>query len=67
MSLHTPSPPARIAVDETRCAEALSVSVAWLRKDRRTSRTIPFSRLGRRVLYDLDRVRAVLASLEVRP
>ena len=55
---------ARIAVDETEAAPAIGVSVHFLRKDRRTKRLIPFYRVGDRVLYDLDRVRAALIALE---
>ncbi len=40
------------------------MSLAWLRKDRRTTRLIPFFRLGDRVLYNLDRVLETFFSLE---
>lgn len=44
-------------------APRIGVSVGWLRKDRVTSRVIPFIRLGDRCLYDppavLDAVRAM--------
>lgn len=53
-----------IAVDEHACATAISVSVHFLRKDRRGARRIPFYRLGTRVVYDLTRVREALAATE---
>jgi len=53
-----------VAVDEHACAQAIGMSVSWLRKDRRTKRLIPFSRLGGAIRYDLDRVREALADLE---
>jgi len=54
----------KIAVDEIACANSISMSVHWLRKDRRGARRIPFYRLGDRILYDLDRVRASLLKTE---
>jgi hypothetical protein len=51
-------------VDERAAARALGMSVGWLRKDRYDKRLIPFFRLGGRVRYDLDRVRASLAARE---
>ncbi len=51
-----------IAVDEHACAEAIGMSVAWLRKDRRTARLVPFYRLGTAIRYDLERVRAALVA-----
>jgi hypothetical protein len=53
-----------IAVDETACAAAIGMSVAWLRKDRRTARVVPFYRLGGSVRYNLIRVREALAAVE---
>lgn len=53
-----------IAVDEHTCAAAIGMSTAWLRKDRRGARLVPFYRLGDRVLYDLSRVREALAARE---
>jgi hypothetical protein len=53
-----------IAVDEGDAAKAIGISVFFLRKDRRNKRLIPFYRLGDRVLYDLDRVRKALLTLE---
>lgn len=51
-------------VDEKAAAQALGMSVGWLRKDRYGKRTIPFFRLGGRVRYDLERIRASLAKRE---
>lgn len=53
-----------IAVDEHACAAAIGMSVAWLRKDRRTARLVPFYRLGGSVRYNLSRVREALAAVE---
>jgi len=53
-----------IGVDEHTAAEAIGVSVYFLQKDRRTRRLIPYYRLGDRILYDLDRVRATLLTYE---
>lgn len=54
----------QIAVGEIEVARAIGISVHFLRKDRRTNRLIPFSRVGDRCLYNLDRVRAALYDLE---
>lgn len=51
---------ARLAVDEKTMAEAIGMSVAWLRKDRSGARTVPFFRLGSSVRYNIDRVREAL-------
>lgn len=59
----TPEAP-RIAVDETALAAAIGMSVAFLRKDRRTKRLLPFYRIGDSIRYDLSRVRESLAALE---
>lgn len=53
-----------IAVGEGEAAQAIGMSVFFLRKDRRTKRLIPFYRIGDRILYDLDRVRMALLTLE---
>lgn len=53
-----------LAVNEQQCAEAIGMSVAWLRKDRRSKRLIPYYRLGGRILYSPERVQAALADLE---
>lgn len=54
----------QIAVDETQLAEAIGMSVHFLRKDRRTKRQIPFLRIGGSIRYNLDRVRAALDATE---
>ena len=50
----------RLAVDEKTLAEAIGMSVAWLRKDRSGARLVPFFRLGSSVRYNIDRVREAL-------
>lgn len=54
-----------IGVDEAQAAQAIGLSVHFLRRDRRTKRLFPFYQVGGRVLYNLDRVREALTSLEV--
>ena len=59
--------PAPLAVDERECAAAIGMSVAWLRKDRRTKRVIPFFKMAGNngaVRYNLDRCREALAAIE---
>jgi hypothetical protein len=51
-------------VTEHEVAEAIGMSVHFVRKDRYTKKRIPFYRVGGRILYNLDRVRAGLAALE---
>jgi hypothetical protein len=53
-----------VAVTESEIARAYSVSIDFLRKDRRTKRLIPFFRMGRAIRYDLDRVREALIKRE---
>jgi len=60
----TPLAETPLAINEYALAKELSVSVAWLRKDRRIGRTIPFYRIGKCVRYNLDRVRESLAAVE---
>lgn len=60
----TEATPQRIAIDEFAAAEALGVSVHFLRKDRRTMRRIPYYKIGSAVRYDLGRIRAALARME---
>lgn len=55
---------APLAVDEKAAAQALNVSIGWLRKDRRTKRLIPFYRLGACVRYSPDSIRKALADLQ---
>lgn len=54
----------RIAVTECECAQAIGMSVPWLRKDRQSKRIIPFYRIGTSVRYNLDRVAEALANVE---
>lgn len=52
-------------VDETAAAKQLGVTVSFLRKDRSKRRTIPFLKLGGKLVrYDIDRVRAALTQFE---
>lgn len=53
-----------LAVDEYAIAQAIGMSVPWLRKDRRTKRLVPFYRIGKSIRYDIGRVRAALITLE---
>ena len=63
--MNTPrNEPSKIAVDETEAARAIGMSVHFLRKDRRTKRTIPFYRIGDCIRYDLERVREALVAAE---
>lgn len=61
----TPDVPAKLLVSEDVAAQALGLSTAFLRKDRRTAQRIPHIRLGTRVLYNLASVSAAMAALEV--
>jgi len=54
----------RIALNDKQIAENLGMSVAWVRKDRRTKRSIPFFRIGDCIRYDWDRVRQSLLARE---
>ena len=56
--------PPQLAVDEHTVAQAIGMSVAWLRKDRRGKRLIPFYRVGGCVRYSLARVQESLWTLE---
>lgn len=56
--------PSRLVVDEFAVAEALSLSVHTVRKDRQHDRRIPFFKIGGAVRYNLDRVRAALLEME---
>jgi hypothetical protein len=64
MQSQTANETPRIAVGEGEAARAIGMSVFFLRKDRRTKRLIPFYRIGDRILYDLNRVRMALLTLE---
>jgi hypothetical protein len=65
MTTDTKQGATRRIVDEHGAAEWLDLSVHTLRKDRREEMRIPFYRIGSAIRYDLDRVQAALASLEV--
>lgn len=54
-----------LAINEFQAAAAMNVSVHWLRKDRLGKQTIPFYRVGARVLYDPARIAQALKALEV--
>ena len=54
----------RIAMNEVEAAQALGMSIHFLRKDRITKRIIPFYKLGDRVLYSPERIKQALAGLE---
>lgn len=51
---------APIGVDESVIAQQISLSVSWLRKDRRTKRIIPFFRVGDLVRYNPETVAAAM-------
>ena len=63
------APPAPIgepfAVDDLKLAPMLGLSVAMLRKDRRTARTIPFFTIGRAVRYDVATVRQAMLARQM--
>ena len=65
MKTETNTPPAGRKVDEHGAAEWLGLSVHTVRKDRREGMRIPSYRIGAAIRYDLDRVQAALAGLEV--
>jgi hypothetical protein len=50
----------KLIVDDKTIAELIGLSLAWVRKDRRTARLLPFFRLGGRVRYDVPTVRSAL-------
>lgn len=58
------TPPARLVPDHV-IAPMLGVSVAFLQRDRREARRIPFIRLGDRVLYDPDEVMTAVKAMTV--
>lgn len=53
-----------IVVTEIEAAQAIGMSVGYLRKDRREKRIIPFIKIGDCVRYDLLRVTEAVAALE---
>ena len=65
MTTETKQDATRRIVDEHGAADWLGLSVHTLRKDRREEMRIPFYRIGSAIRYDLDRVQAALAPLEV--
>lgn len=63
--MQTPENSQQLAVDDKAIAAALGMSVAWVRKDRTTNRTVPFFRLGTSVRYNLATVqKAMLSRME---
>lgn len=52
-----------ILIGESAAAEALGVSVAFLRKDRRSKRLVPFIKLGTAVRYSPAAITAAMAGL----
>jgi len=55
---------APLVVDEHAVARAVGMSVDWVRKDRYGKRILPFCRIGGRIRYNLESVRAALSSVE---
>lgn len=55
---------AHVVLDEKGIAEALGISVSFVRKDRGGKRILPFFRIGDLIRYDLGRVRAALLANE---
>lgn len=53
-----------LAVDERTIAQALGMSLEWVRKDRRTARVLPFMRIGRCVRYNPAAVMQALAATQ---
>jgi hypothetical protein len=58
----TPSP--TTPVNEFACAEAIGMSVHFLRKDRIGKKLIPFTKIGAAIRYDLDRVHEALRAMQ---
>jgi hypothetical protein len=54
----------RLGHDEFEIAKYIGISVHSLRKDRTGPRRFPFYRVGGRILYNPDRVRSVMESME---
>jgi hypothetical protein len=55
----------QLIVDDKTIADLVGMSLAWVRRDRREKRLLPFFRLGGRVRYDVPTVRqALLARTE---
>ncbi len=51
-------------VNEFACAEAIGMSVYFLRKDRIGKQLIPFTKIGGAVRYDMDAVHAALRAMQ---
>lgn len=60
--MQTSDNPQQLAVDDKAIAAALGMSLAWVRKDRMTNRTVPFFRLGTSIRYDPATVRKAMLS-----
>lgn len=64
-SVPTEPAPLRLGTERDVAGKLLPVSLSWLQRDRLGAQTIPFIRLGDRVLYDLDAVAATVRTLSV--
>lgn len=53
-----------IILDEEGVAKFLDVSLGWVRKDRRTTRYLPFYRMCGHIRYNVHRVLESLAAVE---
>lgn len=54
----------KLFYNEKEVAEATSLSLGFIRADRLGRKLIPFSRVGGRVVYDLDAVKIAVAALQ---
>jgi hypothetical protein len=59
-----PSNLTRLLVGEKEIAQAIGMSLAFVRKDRRTRKLIPFTRFGDAIRYDPIRVREAFLQRE---
>lgn len=62
MQLKAPYP--TTPVNEFVCAEHIGMSVFFLRKDRIGKKLIPFTKVGRTVRYDMQRVHEALEAMQ---
>lgn len=62
--MNSNTPATSIAFDENEAAKALGMSLAWLRRDRRTKRLLPFYRIGGCIRYNPETLRKALAAFE---
>ncbi|MCU0969969.1 MAG: hypothetical protein MUF03_14365 [Rubrivivax sp.] len=62
---YTPQAPTARLVTDTVIAPMIGVSVAFLQRDRREAKRIPFIRLGDRILYDPDEVLAAVKAMTI--